>query len=110
MTESQTRAAWNQLVELLRDAGERTTGPEWGVTSVDDTAEAFRNLSHIVQSAFEGRRIGIFSGAQEPKCYDGWYMDWYDSLLDATGLSKRAAPVFCVANSGPRAVLPRPGE
>ncbi len=56
------------------------------------------------------KSIGIFTGAQEPKCYDGWYMDWYDSLLDATGLSKRAAPVFCVANSGPRAVLPRPGE
>jgi hypothetical protein len=55
-------------------------------------------------------RIGIFTGAQQATCYDGWYMDWYDGLLDATGLSKRAAPVFCVAAVGPRGVLPRPGE
>lgn len=52
MTESRTRAVWDELVELLREAGERVTGPEWGVTAVDDTAEAFRNLSHIVQSGF----------------------------------------------------------
>ncbi len=52
MADSKTRAAWNELVELLREAGERVTGPEWNVTEVDDTAEAFRNLSHIVQSAF----------------------------------------------------------
>lgn len=51
MAESNTRAVWNELVDLLREAGERVTGPEWNVTDTDDTAEAFRNLSHIVQSA-----------------------------------------------------------
>jgi hypothetical protein len=52
MADSKARATWDELVELLREAGERVTGPEWNVTEVDDTAEAFRNLSHIVQSAF----------------------------------------------------------
>ena len=52
MADSRARATWDELVELLREAGERVTGPEWNVTEVDDTAEAFRNLSHIVQSAF----------------------------------------------------------
>lgn len=46
------RAAWDELVELLREAGERVAGPEWGVTAPDDVAEALRNLSHIVQSGF----------------------------------------------------------
>jgi hypothetical protein len=63
-----------------------------------------------VQSQQCPKNIGIYTGQQQPQCYDGWYMDWYDSLLDATGLAKRAAPVFCVANAGPRSALTRPGE
>lgn len=52
MADSRAQASWDELVELLREAGERVTGPEWNVTELDDRAEAFRNLSHIVQSAF----------------------------------------------------------
>jgi hypothetical protein len=56
------------------------------------------------------KSVGIFTGKEAPKCYNGWYMDWYDAILDATGLSQRAAPVFCVAKAGPRGALSRPGE
>ncbi len=63
-----------------------------------------------VQSQQCPKNIGIYTGKEQPQCYNGWYMDWYDGLLDATGLSKRAAPVFCVANAGPRSALGRPGE
>lgn len=48
---SQTRAKWNELLDLLREAGERTVGEEWGVTDPDDVDEGFRNLSHVLQSA-----------------------------------------------------------
>ena len=48
---SQTRAKWNELLDLLREAGERTVGEEWGVTDPDDVGEGFRNLSHLLQSA-----------------------------------------------------------
>lgn len=50
--DSKARAAWNDLVELLREAGEHMAGPERGVVEPDDAAEALRNLSHIVQSGF----------------------------------------------------------
>ncbi|MFO0671297.1 MAG: hypothetical protein U0235_16985 [Polyangiaceae bacterium] len=57
------------------------------------------------------KSIGIWSGQGKPNCYNGWYMDWYDSILDTTGLSQRAAPVFCVGTSGPKSlVLAPPGE
>jgi hypothetical protein len=48
--ESKARAAYNELLDVLREAGERYAGPESGVTERDDVAEGLRNLSHILQS------------------------------------------------------------
>lgn len=45
------RDNYDELVEMLREAGARWAGPEWGVTDPDDTGEALRNLTHILQSA-----------------------------------------------------------
>ena len=46
-----SKAAWGQLLDLLRDAGDRWIGPEWGITSESDHPEGVRVLSHILQSA-----------------------------------------------------------
>ncbi|HEV8298591.1 MAG TPA: RsbRD N-terminal domain-containing protein [Acidimicrobiales bacterium] len=51
MTDSQARATYDELVQLLAEAGARWAGPDWGVESPDDVAEALRNLTHILQSA-----------------------------------------------------------
>jgi hypothetical protein len=51
MGESAARAKYEELLAVLREAGERWAGPEWGVESADDTGEAFRNLTHMLQSA-----------------------------------------------------------
>ncbi|MCB0994801.1 MAG: DUF1214 domain-containing protein [Acidimicrobiales bacterium] len=50
MSDLAARAKWNELIDVLRQAGD-----EWVVAgpgmSDDDIAEGFRNLSHILQSA-----------------------------------------------------------
>jgi hypothetical protein len=51
MADSQARATYAELVQVLAEAGERWAGPEWGVTEPDDVGEALRNLTHILQSA-----------------------------------------------------------
>jgi hypothetical protein len=54
MTESKAKAAFNELLDTLRDASERWAGAEWNVSTPDDVGEAMRNLTHILQS-------GLFS-------------------------------------------------
>ncbi len=51
MADSQARAVYEQLVDLLREAGERFAGPERGVVDPDDVGDALRNVTHILQSA-----------------------------------------------------------
>ena len=36
MSESKSRDAFAQLLDVLREASERCVGPEWGVTDLDD--------------------------------------------------------------------------
>jgi hypothetical protein len=48
--------------------------------------------------------VAIFGRSATPDCYDGWHMDWWDSIRD------RSAPVFCVAKNGPRVTLAPPGQ
>ena len=51
MNEQASRAAYDQLVDALREIGDKWVAPEYGVIEEDDQAEAFRNLSHFLQSA-----------------------------------------------------------
>ena len=51
MNEAKSRAAFNELLDLLREASDRCVGPEWGVTDPDDVGDGLRNLTHILQSA-----------------------------------------------------------
>ena len=51
MSSSKSREAFAELLDLLREAGERCVGAEWGVNEPDDVGDGFRNLTHILQSA-----------------------------------------------------------
>ena len=51
MSDSKSRDAFNDLLDVLREASERCVGPEWGVTDPADIGDGLRNLTHILQSA-----------------------------------------------------------
>jgi len=52
--ESESRKAFQELLELLRDVDARFLGPEWGLVGDDDVAGGFRALMHILQGALFG--------------------------------------------------------
>jgi hypothetical protein len=46
---TETRKAFHELLDLLREIDERFLGPEWGVASPADLAEACRAVLHMLQ-------------------------------------------------------------
>lgn len=50
MPESEARAAFLELLDVLREASERCVGEEREITGPDDVGEGLRNLTHILQS------------------------------------------------------------
>jgi hypothetical protein len=46
---TETREAWAGMVQMLVEAGERYAGPEFGLESPDDVAEAHRALLHLLE-------------------------------------------------------------
>ncbi|MBV8949670.1 MAG: DUF1214 domain-containing protein [Actinobacteria bacterium] len=50
MTEtSQSRIAFDELLEMLRDAADRYAGPEWGLFAPDDVASGLRALANLLE-------------------------------------------------------------
>jgi hypothetical protein len=47
---SDSRAAFHELLDTLREASDRCVGTEWGITEPDDVGDGLRNLTHILQS------------------------------------------------------------
>jgi hypothetical protein len=54
--ESESRAAFEELLDTLREASARFAGPEWGITAPDDVAGALR----LVTNLLEGGLVGHF--------------------------------------------------
>jgi hypothetical protein len=46
---SETRAAWDEMLAMLAEAGERVAGVEFGLEGPDDVAEAHRALMHLLE-------------------------------------------------------------
>jgi hypothetical protein len=53
---SESRAAFDELLETLREAGDRFAGAEWGLVSPDDVAGGLR----LVANLLEGGLVGHF--------------------------------------------------
>jgi len=50
---TETRKAWAELMELLREAEARTLSPEWGIRRPADVADGHRYLLHVLHSALD---------------------------------------------------------
>jgi len=48
---SESRVAFNELLDLLRELSERYAGPEWLVQEPDDVGEALRAVLHLLEAA-----------------------------------------------------------
>jgi len=48
---NESRKAFHELLDCLREVDERWLGPEWNLSSPGDVAEGFRNLMHLLQGA-----------------------------------------------------------
>jgi len=46
---TESRKKLHELLDLIREADERRYGPEWGITTPEDTTAGHRNLLHILQ-------------------------------------------------------------
>jgi len=55
-SDSKSRAAFDELLETLREASDRFAGEEWGITTAEDTAGAIR----LVANLLEGGLVGHF--------------------------------------------------
>jgi hypothetical protein len=52
--QNETRKAFNELVDLLREVDERWLGPEWLIQGSEDVAEGMRAAMHMLQGALVG--------------------------------------------------------
>ena len=48
---SESREAFHELLDLLREMGDRYAGPEWLVQEPDDVGEALRAVLHLLEAA-----------------------------------------------------------
>jgi hypothetical protein len=48
---NESRKAFHELIDCLREVDERWLSPEWNLTTPGDVAEGFRNLMHLLQGA-----------------------------------------------------------
>lgn len=51
---NESRKAFHELLDTLREIDERWLGPEWNLTTESDVAEGFRNLMHLLQGGLVG--------------------------------------------------------
>ncbi|HET9729064.1 MAG TPA: hypothetical protein VFR41_06555, partial [Acidimicrobiia bacterium] len=51
---SESKAAFDELLATLREAGDRFAGEEWGLVSPDDTAGALRLLANLLEGGLVG--------------------------------------------------------
>ena len=52
--QSDSRKKLDELLDLIREAADRKYGPEWGIESLGDVSDGYRNLMHILEG-------GLFS-------------------------------------------------
>lgn len=52
--QSESRKKLDELLDLIREAADRKYGPEWGIESLGDVTDGYRNLMHILEG-------GLFS-------------------------------------------------
>jgi len=52
--QNETRKAFHELLDLLREVDERWLGPEWSIQSSEDVAEGMRAAMHMLQGALVG--------------------------------------------------------
>jgi hypothetical protein len=53
-TRPESRIAFDELLDLLREAADRYAGAEWGLVSPDDVAGGLRTLSHMLEGGLLG--------------------------------------------------------
>ncbi len=51
---SDARAAWADLLDTLREAGDRFAGEEWSLSAPDDAAGGLRLLAHLLEGGLVG--------------------------------------------------------
>ena len=52
--DSESRQAFDELLDLLRELSERYAGPEWLVQEADDVGEALRAILHLLEASLKG--------------------------------------------------------
>jgi hypothetical protein len=50
----ESRVAFDELLDLLREAADRYAGAEWGIAAPDDIAGALRTLAHMLEGGLLG--------------------------------------------------------
>ena len=53
---AESRVAFDELLDLLREFADRYAGPEWGVEQPDATAEALRAVLHLLEASLVTRQ------------------------------------------------------
>src|SRR2546430_947792 len=51
---SESRAAFDELLDTLRETADRCAGAEWGLTSPDDTAGGLRLIANLLEGGLVG--------------------------------------------------------
>jgi hypothetical protein len=51
----ESRKAFHELLDLLRELDERYAGPEWGIASPDDVGESLRAVLHLLEASLVTR-------------------------------------------------------
>lgn len=51
---SESRVAFGELLETLRECADRFAGPEWGIVGADDTAGALRLIANLLEGGLVG--------------------------------------------------------
>ena len=51
---SESTAAFEELLDTLREAADRFAGPEWGLVSADDTAGGLRLIANLLEGGLVG--------------------------------------------------------
>ncbi len=61
MDESESRAAFTEMLATFHEVADRYAGEEWGIVGAEDTAGALRALCHVIEGGF----LGHFEGTPE---------------------------------------------
>ena len=109
----ESRVAFDELLDTLREARDRYAGEEWGITAPDDVAGALRALAHLLEGGLVGhfeddpaapvfRQIVTSTRKSMGDNADAIYFDTADLAAVRATACAAASPARCTCRSRSR--------